>query len=96
MKTKSGRVNPDASQVLMQNASLIVLQLIGLSWETNLKQFFPREMGLKMRSLEPEGMKNVQGTLRSLQGQAGLEISGKKNETLVKEIIMPPDDVKKR
>ena len=62
----------------MQNASLIVLQLIGLSWETNLKQLFPREIGLKMRSLEPERMKNVQCTLRSLQGQAGLEIAGKK------------------
>ena len=78
----------------MQNASLILLQLIGLPWETNLKQFFPREMGLKMRSLEPEGMKNVQGTLRSLQGQAGLEIF-EKNETLMKEIIIPPNDLKK-
>ena len=38
-------------------------------------------------------MKNVQGTLRSLQGQAGLEIS-EKNETLTKEIIIPPDDLK--
>ena len=35
-------------------------------------------MGLKIRSLEPEGVKNVQGTLTSLQGQAGLEISEKK------------------
>ena len=51
-------------------------------------------MGLKMRFLEPEGMKNVQGSLRSLQGQAGLEIS-EKNETLVKEIIIPPNDLKK-
>lgn len=62
----------------MQNASLIVLQLIGLFWETNLKQFFPREMGLKMKYLEPERMKNVQGSLRSLQEQAGLEIAEKK------------------
>ena len=46
-------------------------------------------MGLKMTSLEQEGMKNVQGTLRR---QAGLEIS-EKNETLVKEIIIPPNDL---
>ena len=39
-------------------------------------------------------MKNVQGTLRSLQGQEGLEIS-EKNETLMKEIIIPPNDLKK-
>ena len=45
--------------------------------------------------MEPEGMKNVQGTLTSLQGQAGLEISEKKNETLVKEIIIPAYDLKK-
>ena len=51
-------------------------------------------MGLKIRSLEPEGVKNVQGTLRSLQGQEGLEIS-EKNETLMKEIIIPPNDLKK-
>ena len=51
-------------------------------------------MGLKIRSLEPKGVKNVQGTLRSLQGQAGLEIS-EKNETLVKEIIIPPNDLRK-
>ena len=62
MKTKSGRVKPDACQVLIRNAFLIVILLIDLSWETNLKQFFAREMGLKMKSLEPEGMKNVQGT----------------------------------
>ena len=41
-----------------------------------------------------DGSKNEIPTLRSLQGQAGLEIS-EKNETLVKEIIIPPNDVKK-
>ena len=37
-------------------------------------------------------MKNVQGTLRR---QAGLEIS-ETNETLVKEITIPPNDLKKK
>lgn len=49
---------------------------MGLSGVTNLQKPFPLEMGLKMRSRELEGMRNLSKYLLSrLTGHAGLDSS---------------------
>ena len=59
-----------------RNPSRIQLQLMGLSGVINLQKPFPLEMGLKMRSRELGGMRNLSKyLLNRLTGHAGLDSS---------------------